>query len=274
MKFFKNLLLLLSIFTLFGCPLKNKPNEDGLDKYRNRGQLIDLSYDEFDQMLIDDEDFVFFLKRNGCSSCAQFYPEVEEFLDENKDLKLYNLNLSNLGATQSLTVSSYFIDALGTDYYLRNEYDPMTLYTPTIGKIVDGEFVYVNIGILNSTELLNFYQDNYYHLETYYSYNKKVQAKDTFDLFVSNEYDAEYDVFLRSYFKENVENEGFYLDCLSFDESEQNKLLNRLNYYLGEDNRVEQLPSYYYLRYENGVITNYQEVKMDITLLDELYKTN
>lgn len=272
MKLFKNLLLLLSIFTLFGCPLKNKPNEDGLDKYRNRGQLIDLSYDEFDQMLIDDEDFIFFLKRNGCASCAKFYPEVTNFFKNNPDLKLYTLNLSNLGTTESLVISSYYMDVLGTDYYERNEYESTTLYTPTISKIVDGEFVYVNIGVMNENQLLDLYQDNYYHLDTYYSYNKKVQNNSTFNLFVSSEYDESYDKLLRDYFKNNPEKSGYYLDCSSFEVNEQTRLLNRLNYYLGEDNKVEELPSYFILKYEKGIIVDYQDIKMSTALLDEFYK--
>ena len=79
---------LVCLLMVVSCK-NEKPNEDGLDKYRESGQLIDLDYDSFDKKLIDDESFVFFLKRNGCSSCAMFYPIVAEFLEANQDLKLY-----------------------------------------------------------------------------------------------------------------------------------------------------------------------------------------
>ncbi len=260
---------LVTLFVLVGC--SSKKYDDGLDKFRKRGQLIDLDYDEFNEMLLEKESFVFFLKRNGCTSCAQFYPIVSEFLTENDNLKLYTLNHSELEEINALTISAYYYDVLGKDYYEKNEYSITTLYTPTISKIINGEFVNVNIGIMDSVQLLNFYQDNYQHLDTYYSYNRKVIKNESFNLFISKSYDQEYDEFLRNYFIMNNDISGYYLDCSNFEESHYIKLLNKVNYYLGENNSLEALPDYYMLQYEKGTLVSYSNIKYDSKELKILY---
>lgn len=271
MKFIKMLFISLVCLLMVVSCKNEKPNEDGLDKYRESGQLIDLDYDSFDKKLIDDESFVFFLKRNGCSSCAMFYPIVAEFLEENQGLKLYTLNYSEMGATNALTVSSYFISVLGNKYYETNGYETTTLYTPTICKIVNGEFIDVKIGVLNKNELGYMYQDNYLSLNSYYGYNRKVQNKDTFNVFVSKNQDLQYDEFLRNYFANNPNFVGNYLDASNFDENEFGKLLNRINYYLGEENQIEVLPDYFMLSYEKGELINYTATMYDEEKLNNLY---
>lgn len=271
MKFIKMLFISLVCLLMVVSCKNEKPNEDGLDKYRESGQLIDLDYDSFDKKLIDDESFVFFLKRNGCSSCAMFYPIVAEFLEENQNLKLYTLNYSEMGATNALTVSSYFISALGNRYYEDNGYETTSLYTPTICKIVKGEFIDVKIGVLNKMELGYMYQNNYLSIDTYYGYNRKVQNNETFNMFVSKNGDYQYDLLLREYFINNPNYIGNYLTTVNFDEDENTRLLNRINYYLGEESAIEILPDYFFLQYENGTLVNYTSMKYDTSLLNTLY---
>ena len=269
MKIIKMLFIsLICLFMIAGC---NKKNEDGLDKYRKNGQLIDLDYKTFDKMLAEDESFVFFLKRNGCSSCAMFYPIVDEFLSENQNLKIYTLNHSKLGTTDEFTVAAYFIEALGNKYYEQNDYKTTTLYTPTICKIVNGEFEDVKIGVLDKIELGYMFQNNYLSLDTYYAYNNRVQDKLDFNIFVSKKSDKEYDKFLREYFAINLELNGYYLDISGFDDEDSEKLLNRINYYLGEKNIIEETPDYFMLKYENGVIVDYAPTMYDVSMLDSLY---
>lgn len=260
---------IISLFVLVSCG--GEKHDDGLDKFRDSGQLIDLDYEEFSEMMIEDESFIFFLKRNGCTSCAQFYPIVSDFLTENKDLKLYTLNHSELEEIDALTISAHYLDVLGKEYYEKNGYNTTTLYTPTISKIINGEFVDVHIGVMDTIQLLDFYQDNYQHLDYYYDYNRKTVKNETFNLFVSKSYDEEYDKLLRNYFITNSDVSGYYLDCSNFEESHHERLLNRVNYYLGEENSLDILPDYYMLQYENGVIVNYIELKYDIENLSILY---
>lgn len=266
MKKIKSIILsLICLLSLSSC------SSDGLNRYRNNGQLIDLDYQTFDQKLIQDDSFIFFLKRNGCHSCNQFYEELDEFLKENKDAKIYSLNHSEIEAIDAFTVSSYFVSTLGKNYYVNNGYSQTTLYTPSIAKIVNGEFVYASIGVMNKEELSYVYQDNYLSLDDYYSYNRKVQNKETFNLFISKNGDAQYDLMLREYFINNPSSSGMYLNSKEFTESENERLLNRINYYLGEENKIESLPDYCLLQYEKGEIKNCEFVKYDENSLNSLY---
>lgn len=268
MKMIKMLFIsLLCLLVFSGC--NKEKNEDGLDKYRESGQLIDLDYKSFDKMLADDESFVFFLKRNGCSSCAMFYPILDDFLENNQDLKIYSLNHSEMGVTDEFTIASYFIAALGNKFYEKNEYKTTTLYTPTICKIVKGEFIDVKIGVLDEEQLGYMYQDNYLSMDTYYRFNQKVQNGETFNVFVSN--DSEYDKFLREYFLNNQDAVGNHLNISDFDDDDKTKLLNRINYYLAEKQAIENLPDYFVIQYNEGKIVNYASTKYDISMLNGLY---
>ena len=70
MRQFKKIIIAASCLMCFaGC---NAPNKDGLDEFRDKGQLIDLDYETLDSKLINKESFVFYLKQEGCSSCERF----------------------------------------------------------------------------------------------------------------------------------------------------------------------------------------------------------
>lgn len=257
---------LMCLVNLVGCGSK-----DGLDKYRYSGQLVDLNYEVFDEKLTNNESFIFFVTREGCHACESFYTTTAEFLDENEDKIIYTISESDIDSIGVVVMISYFTEALGKDYYFDNDYSTTVLYTPSIGKVVNGEFVYANIGGLNKEELGFLYQDNYYSLDTYYSYNRKVQKKEKFNLFVSLDEDKQYDKMLRNYFLENSNYNASYLNATNFDESEETRLLDRINYFLGEENSIEALPSYFLLQYEDGKLINYIEGQFDVSSLDNLY---
>ncbi len=266
MKLFKKVLIyIICILTLVGC------SKDELGKYRRKGQVIDIKYQELNDKLINDESFIFFLKRKDCPGCASFYPILSEFLDSNKDIVIHVIDADKIQPVDQLTLSSYYVEALGGSYYEDNELSSTRLWTPSICKVVSGEFVYAQIGHLNIESLENIYQDNYYSLDSYYGYNRKVQKKETFNLFVSTNGDTEYDQALRQYFVNNSEVSGYYLNSMKFDESENDRLLNRVNYYLGEGNEIETLPAYCLLQYEEGKLVNFVEAKYDETSLNSLY---
>ena len=256
---------LICIFTLTGC-------SNGLNKYKKNGQYVELTYQEFDQKIIQKESFNFFLTRNGCPGCKSFYPVVEEFLKENEDKTIYMINESKLEETDKLILGAYYLDVLGNKYFKEHDRSPMVLYTPSICKILNGKFVYSQIGNLNRETLNYFYQDNYFSMNSFYTFNKKAINKETFNIFVSKNGDKNYDELLRNYFINNSNNEGFYLDCSNFDEDDNEKLLNRINNYLGENNKIENLPDYCLLQYEKGNLVNYSTEKYDDIKLNTLYK--
>lgn len=261
----KILISLICLLSLFGC------SQDGLNKFRKNGQVIELDYKTFDQMMINDKSFVFALTKDDCPGCKEFYPKVKEFLLENEDKKIYLLSRSDMEPIDEFTIASYFVETLGASFYEDKGVPTTTLYTPSICKIVDGEFVSINIGVKDKEQISYMYQDNYLSLNTYYGYNRKVQKKETFNLFISKTNDEQYDVLLREYFINNSNVKGNYLNLKDFDESENERLLNRINYYLGEGNEIESLPDYCLLQYEKGSLVNYVECKYDTSSLDALY---
>ena len=270
MKSLVKILIPISCLVSFvGC--SNLFNDDGLNEFRKSGQIIDLDYETLDAKIVNDESFIFFLKQKGCSSCKKFYPILTEFLTENTDKTMYLISFNDLQAIEAFTLSSHSLEVLGSDYYEDNEYVTTTLYTPSLFKIVNGEFVDVKIGVVEKEELHYLYQNNYQSLNTYYGYNRKVQKGDTFNLFVSKSGDDEYDSLLRNYFLDNENVKGYYLETSEFDESENLRLLNRVNNYLGEENAIDALSDYYLLQYEKGALVNYISAKYDVSLLNALY---
>lgn len=263
MKIFNKICIsLVCLFNLVGCT----SNKDGLDNYRNNGQLIDINYKGFDRMLTDDESFVFLLKRDGCHACEMSYSIVSEFLDENKDKKLYMLNVSEMEPMDSFTLLSHL-----KDFYLEGVQDDTSIYTPTIVKIVDGNFLDIKIWSFDKEDLERMYQDNYRSMDTYFEYNIKVQRNETFNIFVSRAEDEQYDCLLRDYFINNSDLEGYYLDTTKFDESQNQRMLNRINYYLGKGNEISEVPTNYMLQYENGSLVNYVAIKHTVDSLNSLY---
>ena len=267
MKLLKKVLIyIICILTLCGC------SQDELGKYRRKGQVIDIKYQELSEKLINDESFIFFLKRKDCPGCASFYPTLKEFLDNNKEKVIHVIDADKIQPVDQLTLSSYYVEALGSGYYEENELSSTRLWTPSICKVINGEFVYAQIGHLTLDSLNYIYQDNYYSLDSYYGYNRRVQKKETFNLFISINGDSNYDQSLREYFVNNSDVKGYYLNSNKFDESENERLLNRVNYYLGEGNDIETLPEYCLLQYENGKLINFVNAKYDETSLNSLYK--
>lgn len=58
MKLLKKVLIyIICILTLCGC------SQDELGKYRRKGQVIDIKYQELSEKLINDESFIFLRKR-------------------------------------------------------------------------------------------------------------------------------------------------------------------------------------------------------------------
>lgn len=269
-------LFILSIFICFS--LSSCSNPDGLDEYRENGQYVELDYETFDQMLTNNEDFVFVLTRKNCSSCNALYPVIKEFLSINPNIILYYLpcDLIDKEVGYSLTLVSYFNDILGNEYYNSLGLDMMELWTPAFGKVVDGVFVNAYINNHNISDINYLFQQNYDSFNYYYAFTQKTanQEINSFKMFFSLNQDENYDLFLRNYYKENDEKEGYYLDCSNLNNQQIKNLKQRINYFLGENNKISNLSDYFYIEYLNGSIVDYQEVKFDEEGLNNLYANN
>lgn len=270
MKIKKLLLSLLLIFGLVAC----QSNDSILNPYKEEGRYIEITFDEYVAKKNNYESFIFFVKKANCSSCQKFYETVKEFLDTNSEYVIYYIDYDSMYAQDRLTMASHFSNCLGKDYYVEREFIVNELYTPSVGKVIRGEIVDGFIGNQSLEELTYLYQVNYISYEYFYNFTRKTGNKDTFKMFFSLKGDNEYDSFLRNYYLNNKGNVGYYLDCSNFDESDLNRLINRINYILDDESKIEQLPDYFYLEYEKGLLEKYQEGKFDEDALNALYSSN
>lgn len=268
MKFKKIILLFLIIFSLSGC------SSDALSEQKRNGQFVKLDYEQYSNKILNGDNFILFLTTDGCSGCEKYYPEIASVLKENSNLTFYNITLEDLEGFYYLTFSSFIRSAVGVQYFIDNDLNASTLYTPSTIKVRNGMFESVNIGSLGKDSLLEFLQDNYYHYNYYYSFARKLSFDRTSKYFFSKEYDSNYDDILRTYFLSNDDKKGYYVDYNTFSAEEINMILEKINDLFDEDNKKTELSDYFYLGFEDGNLVDYQEVKFDEEGLNNLYANN
>lgn len=273
MRKIKILSFILVFLTLVGCSPRV---HDSLKGAHENGQYVLIDYYEFETKIKNDDDFVFFVRKSDCSSCEMFYPVVANVLDDNSDLKIYTLLMDDLESSELIVMASYFYSVIGSEYYAEHEFQSHILYSPSIVSIIDGEFKYAKIGVQSEEELLKFYQSNYFSYNCYYDYSRKTAGNESFVMFFSNEEGNAYDEFLRSYFKINADKSGTFMNFKDFDETQITRMLGRINYYLdpSEENvdlHISELPSEFYLVYENGRLVEYSPIKCTLDDLNTLY---
>ena len=209
-----------------------------------------IDYAEFNNLFRNRNKFIFIIRQDDCSSCKEYYPKIFSFL-KGTNLKLYSINNNSLDVIQKLTLATYIKENLGSDYLSNLNYSETSLYTPTTCLVENGVIEYCKIGVLSEAELNNFYVNNVLQLNDYYGFSRKTANNDSFVISFSNN---DYTSTLHSLF-DNTDKRVYFLNTNSFDESDQNKVINRINYFLEED--IETLPDSFVLKYENGAITNY-----------------
>ncbi len=63
-----------------------------VNKAVNKGNLVELTYDEFSSMIDNEESFVLCISRTTCSHCATYKPKLEEVAQEN-GIDLYFIDI-------------------------------------------------------------------------------------------------------------------------------------------------------------------------------------
>ena len=100
------------------------------------------------------------------------------------------------------------------------------------------------------------------YFDTYYSYNRQIQIRNEVKIIFSNEEGNTYNNQMRDKYKNTNENVVF-VNYNKFTDSQVNKLLNRVNYYLDENSQLDNLPNNFVLDYKNNAIVSYYEGKID-----------
>lgn len=218
------LILFLSI-GLVSCKSK-----DGLDKYRENGQLIDLTAKELSNKIANKDTFIFFIKKKGCAICEKIYPEVSMFLDSNPEYLIYSIAREEIAGYDAYSYAAFFSNCIGKQYYdeqLDSRYGE--LFSPSFARIVQGEFIDAKIGYVTAEEISYLYQLNYTSYDYYYNFTRTLSYYKTSVHFFSLNNDNDYDQMLRNYFKENKMNIGYYYDVSKFLEEDKVDLLFRIN---------------------------------------------
>lgn len=110
----KVLFILISAFTLFMCM--------GCSLNSEKGNVVEISYNEFAQKIKNRESFVIYVGSATCGHCSTFLPTLEKVVEE-KELTVYYIDKSKLTTNQSNAVTKK-VDLQGT---------------PTLCSIKDGK---------------------------------------------------------------------------------------------------------------------------------------
>ena len=133
MKMIKSIIVLL-LCTMFvsGCSVQesNKDNTN-LNEYIN-----EISYEELQEKLLTEDDFILYIGRPDCGDCQQFQPILEEYLDQNKT-EIFYVNIKSFRDAALKEDASQeeveFYESIRENIHFN--------WTPTLNHISNGKYV-------------------------------------------------------------------------------------------------------------------------------------
>lgn len=85
---------------------------------KKNGQVIELTYAEYNEKINNNESFVLFMWQTGCSHCETFEPKLKKAVSE-KGLEIYSINLENLNETEYAKLKNKtFVNGTPTTIYI------------------------------------------------------------------------------------------------------------------------------------------------------------
>lgn len=165
----KILVIIISIILLCGCSHNSEKLElSGINP---------IKYEKLIQCLNKDVTFLLYIGRDDCGDCVEFYPILEDYINEHEDTGLYYLNIKEYrDAARKDDATSEEIE------FYENIYKTLEIeWTPTIHVIRNGKII-----------------DTYQYLdEDYINIEDREKQKEK-----RNEYIEEFNIFMDNYFKE------------------------------------------------------------------------
>ncbi len=127
----KGLCLLLMMFVLLGCSSSNQTKKIEINGIQS------INYEKLTQNLNSDVKFILYIGRPDCGDCQEFYPILEEYVQENPRTGIYYLNIKDFRdkakAKDATQEEKDFYDNL----YKELHFD----WTPSIHIIENGKFL-------------------------------------------------------------------------------------------------------------------------------------
>lgn len=123
----KRLLILLIISLLFGCKINTS--------YLNVVGIKEVNYEEISELMNNDVSFILYIGRDDCGDCIEFYPILEEYIDNHDDTGIYYLNIREIRDNARKEDASEEEKAFFDEIYETFEIE----WTPTIEWIRNGK---------------------------------------------------------------------------------------------------------------------------------------
>ncbi|MFR7591791.1 MAG: thioredoxin [Longibaculum sp.] len=166
----KIICFVLGLFLLVGCqePAK-KINIDGIQP---------IHYEELIQNLNSNVKFILYIGRPDCGDCQEFYPILQDYIDNHKGSGIYYLNIKEFRDRAKSQDASYKEKDFYENLYKELHFD----WTPTIHVISNGKFI----------KTYQYLDEEYLEMK---DREKQIQRK--------KEFLNEFQEFMDTYFKED-----------------------------------------------------------------------
>lgn len=122
--------LLLSLFIMFGC------QKEATQKLQIEG-IQNIEYQELIQNLNSHVTFMLYIGRPDCGDCQEFYPILEEYINEHTGSGVYYLNIKEFRDRARSDDATQDEKDFYEDLYQELHFD----WTPTIHIISNGKFI-------------------------------------------------------------------------------------------------------------------------------------
>lgn len=81
-------IILLVLMVLFGCQ-KNIP-------FDSKVGINEINYEELNELMNSQTQFLLYIGRSDCGDCIEFYPILEEYMNEHSDTGIYYINIKEM----------------------------------------------------------------------------------------------------------------------------------------------------------------------------------
>ena len=87
-----------------------------------KSRYKNISYADINKMMDNKESFVFVLSKNGCGACHNLSIEINNLLNKEEELIIYNLTYESMNKDEVSDLKEITIDILGEEYYENKGY--------------------------------------------------------------------------------------------------------------------------------------------------------
>lgn len=169
----KLLHVLLCLIVLCGCTQSSstatKLEIDGIQT---------IEYEELIQNLNSDVTFLLYIGRPDCGDCQEFYPVLEEYINEHEGTGIYYLNIKEYRDAAKAEDATEEEIAFYDNLYEELDFD----WTPTIHVVSSGEF----------TATYQYLDEEYFDIEDREEQlERKQEFLDEFETFMDNYFNEE-----------------------------------------------------------------------------------